>query len=302
MRGKINPINFSLLLSGIAIIITMKCCEDQPDSELDQMTYDAAVIVNGGRLYDKFWADETDYVNPNDNSVLEENIEEFGDFYRCKACHGWDQKGSSGAYIDRSPNSGRPEVSSVQLTDSEETSIRNLFDAIKHSGGAAVDPARTEDGTNSSLGGNEMPDYGKILSDDQIWDIVKFLREGALDTDQLYTIVTAGSYPQGSRDFTNIGRNGDADIGASFYSQHCAACHGKNGRDDSQGNPLIINKDIGRSMGEFAREKPYELQHKARYGNLGSEPQMLGVPYASQDDIKNLLKALSDKVNYPDLN
>ncbi len=54
-------------------------------------------------------------------------------------------------------------------------------------------------------------------------------------------------------------------------------------------------------MGEFVREKPYELQHKAVYGNLGSSPAMLGVNDATQDDIKNMFAALSDAVAYPDL-
>jgi len=54
-------------------------------------------------------------------------------------------------------------------------------------------------------------------------------------------------------------------------------------------------------MGEFAREKPYEMQHKSRYGNLGSSPKMLGVPTATLSDIKNMLKALSDPTAFPDL-
>ncbi len=55
-------------------------------------------------------------------------------------------------------------------------------------------------------------------------------------------------------------------------------------------------------MGEFAREKPYEMQHKARFGNLGSSPEMLGKSDATLEDIKNMFKALGDPVNYPDLN
>ena len=54
-------------------------------------------------------------------------------------------------------------------------------------------------------------------------------------------------------------------------------------------------------MGEFVREKPYELQHKAVYGNLGSTPPMLGVNSATMDDIRNMFLALSDTTAYPDL-
>jgi hypothetical protein len=144
-----------------------------------------------------------------------------------------------------------------------------------------------------------MPDYGKILTDAQIWDLVKFLREGAFDTDQLYDVVISGTYPTGSREFTNVGKDGDAAAGTTFYNSNCSACHGSNGRDDANGNVIGINTDIGRSMGEFAREKTYEMQHKAVYGNLGSS--MGGTNDATMDDIKNMLKALSDPVAYPDL-
>ena len=54
-------------------------------------------------------------------------------------------------------------------------------------------------------------------------------------------------------------------------------------------------------MGEFIREKPYEIQHKAIYGALGSFPQIQGVPDASFDDIKDMFKALSDETAYPGL-
>lgn len=302
MKKKRNIKHYFIIFMGIAVC-TYYGCSDENDSglDLDQIAYDDADVVNGGRMYDKFWADETNYNSPSDPSVVQADIENFGNFYRCKQCHGWDQKGSLGAYIDRGPKTGRPDVSTVQLVGKSNTPIRTLFDQIKHTGGAAVEASRTADGTNSSLGGNDMPDYGEILTDAQIWDLVKFLREGAFDTDQLYTINTTGTYPGGSRDFTNIGDDGDATIGAAFYAQNCASCHGDNGRDNSQGNPKPINVNIGRSMGEFAREKPYELQHKARFGNLGSNPQMLGIPNATFDDIKNMLKALGDPANYPDL-
>ena len=276
--------------------------DDENDQELDQIAFDDADVVNGGRLYDKFWADETDFTSPSDPSVSLANITGFGDFYRCKGCHAWDQKGNLASYIDRGPETDRPNVSGVNLAAIVPSmSIRELFDEIAHDGGAAVDPARTADGTNSSLGGDMMPDFGKILSESQMWDIVKFLKEGTLDTEQLYDIQTTGTYPSGERDFVNVGKNGDVVAGDVFYQANCASCHGTNGRDDGDGNVIAINVEIGRSMGQFAREKPYEMQHKARYGNLGSTPQMPGVADATLDDIKNMFKALADTEAFPDL-
>ena len=54
-------------------------------------------------------------------------------------------------------------------------------------------------------------------------------------------------------------------------------------------------------MGEFIREKPYEIQHKAVYGALGSSPMMTGVADATFSDILNMFAALSNATNYPDL-
>jgi len=209
--------------------------------------------------------------------------------------------GNAASYVDRGPNTGRPNVSSLNLYASIQSStIRELFDGIKHDGGAAVDVARTADGTNSSLGGDNMPDYGKILTEDQIWDMVRFLKNSAFNTPELYDITVIGTYPTGSRTFSNVGKDGDPVAGATFYTNNCASCHGANGRDDG-GDPLTINVDIGRSMGEFAREKPYEMQHKTRFGNLGSSPEMLGTGDVPLEDIKNMFKALANPANYPDL-
>ena len=291
-----------MLIAALFLVGISSCDDDDGvDPDSDQMAFDAADEDNGGRLYDKFWASETDFIAPSDPSVDVENIKSFSDFYRCKSCHAWDFLGRAASYIDRGPKTTRPDVANVNLYNQIQTyTIRELYDAIEADGGAAVDPARTADGTNPSLGGNEHPDYGKILNEDQIWDLVRFLKISSFDVSELYDINTSGTYPTGSRTFLNVGKDGDAVVGDAFYAMHCASCHGANGRDDG-GDPLQINVDIGRSMGQFAREKPYEMQHKTRFGNLGSSPEMLGTGDVSLEEIKNMLKALADPVKYPDL-
>jgi len=42
-----------------------------------------------------------------------------------------------------------------------------------------------------------MPDFSKILTDAQIWNLVKYIKEDILDTTQLYDITTEGTYPDG---------------------------------------------------------------------------------------------------------
>ena len=257
--------------------------------------------VNGGKMYDKFWADETNFIAPSDPGVNMNDISGFSDFYRCKSCHGWDQMGSATAYIDRSPTTTRPNVSSKNVHSFVlNNSTQAIFDAIKNTGGRPVDAALTSDGTNGN--GDAHPDYGTILTDAQIWDIVKFLKGRAFDVTQLYAIQLTGVYPTGSRTFSNVGKDGDATAGTAFFAANCALCHGANGRDNGNGIVIDINTDIGKSIGEFARDKPYELQHKSVYGNLGSSMKSnTAMESASQNDIKNLLKALSNPENYPDL-
>ncbi|MDH5381637.1 MAG: c-type cytochrome [Cyclobacteriaceae bacterium] len=299
MRSNKNIVYYVLITF---LLVGLGSCNKNNDPNPDQVAFNAADLVNGGRMYDKFWASETTFTTPSDPSVSLTDISSYGDFYRCKACHAWEQKGTMESYIDRGPTTTRPNVSSFDLRASIASStIRQLFDAVKHDGGAAVDVARTADGTNTSLGGDNMPDYGKILTDEQIWDLVKFLKNGTFDTSLLYDIQTTGTYPTGSRTFSNVGKDGNAVAGKAFYDTNCASCHGNNGRDDDQGAVLQINLNIGKSMGQFARDKPYELQHKARFGNLGSTPAMLGTGDVSITDIKNMMKALSDPTAYPSL-
>ncbi|MFQ5454491.1 MAG: hypothetical protein ACE5D6_09940, partial [Candidatus Zixiibacteriota bacterium] len=136
------------------------------------------------------------------------------------------------------------------------------------------------------------PDYSNILSNQQIWDIVKYLKEARLDVTQLYKLVTTGTYPTGSFSLDSLGRSGNATHGDAIFAENCsdADCHG------TDGTALDLE---GRSVGKFAREKGYELQHKVRYGQLGSE-MGAGFPYLSITDLQDLYKALSDTLNYPD--
>ncbi len=297
----------AFLLILVIFFSTNSCKKDDDNgngngdpSVEDQEAYDAADGINGGKMYDKFWASETNFESPVDPGVNMADISDYGDFYRCKSCHAWDQLGTAASYIDRGPTATRPSVATKNIHAFVASSdIRTVFDAIKRTGGRPVDASLTSDGTNGQ--GNPHPDFSTILTDEQVWDLVKFLKANAFDVTQLYDIVTSGTYPDGSRSFTNVGKDGDASAGTAFYSSNCAGCHGENGRDDGNGNIIQINADIGRSMGEFIREKTYEIQHKAIYGALGSSPQMKGVPDASFDDIKNMLKALSDETAYPGL-
>lgn len=281
---------FALLFLGLLIIGLQGCTSDngnEPEINLDQEAFDAANAVNGSRLYNDFTKQETGFVTPQDPSVKLVDITDHKDFYRCKQCHAWDQKANKGSYIGRGPKTGRPDVSSVDLTDMKSAEIRAIFESIKGTGKGAVDPARTADGTNPALGGNQHPDYGTILSDGQIWDLVKFLKVGAFDTDALYKTNIVGTYPTGSVSYSEIGKDGNAAAGNAFYASNCASCHGADGTTFAIG---------GRSVGEFAKEKTYELQFKIVSGQLGSS---MGATPITLNEMKDLLKALDDETKYP---
>ena len=283
----------TLLFLGLIFMGLQGCTHEDRDYtvvpvDTAQLSYDAADAVNGARLYNDFTAEETGFVGPVDPNVNLAHITEGRkDFYRCKQCHAWDLKAKFGSYIDRGPRTGRPDVSDVQLTNLRLADITELFEGIKGTGGGAVNLARTADGTKPELGGNDHPDFGTILSDELIWDLVKYLKEGAFDTDGLYAINTVGAYPTGKATYADIGRDGNATAGDAFYAINCASCHG------ADGQTLDLE---GRKIGRFAREKPYELQIKVVSGQLGSS---MGHTPTTFEDMKNLLKALADETKYP---
>ena len=214
------------------------------------------------------------------------------DFFRCKQCHGWDQLGSNGFYINRRPSTSRPNISSVNLvTVSRTYTAQQLFDAIKTGSGATRRaPTATlstyNPATNPTVG-DQMPDYGAFMGDGQIWDLVRFLKVDAFDVTQLYDMAVTGTYPTGSVTFSNIGKDGIASAGATIFASKCEFCHGPTGK------ALSLE---GQSLGAFLRGKPNEAQHKIRYGQLGSAMQPTRLTLA---EMKNLYKHLADSVVMP---
>lgn len=266
------------------------CSDDATGPVTEPAEFLAADGVNGGRLYDKFWAGETRFNQADPNLAA---FKARGDFFRCKQCHGWDRLGTGGAYVGRGPRSSRPNVSSVNLAGFvASASPQQIFDAIKQGAGRrapTVDLSTYDPATNFTVG-DQMPDYGQILTDGQIWELVKFLKSDAFDTRDLYDSEVTGSYPTGKITFTNIGRDGDADRGDMIFSQSCSFCHGFNGTS--------IQVDGGAfTVGRHLRSKPYEDAHKIRFGQLGS-PMASTTLTLSQ--MKDLYKALSNSTRYPD--
>jgi len=283
------------LFIGTAAVILLSMAAALPRTA-SAADYDSANGVNGGMLFDKFYATAASAKKAapkfsNAFGIELSNIAAAGDFHRCKQCHGWDRLGSKGAYISRAPKTGiRPNVSRVNLARAATTdSPEKLFARIaspRNPRPADFDP-KTYDPATENPAGDLMPAYGKIFTEAEIWDIVKFLKENAYDTTALYDLKTEGTYPTGSVSCAEIGRDGDAKAGRTIFEDKCADCHGDDGLEIDLG---------GKSVGQFLRTKAYEVHHKVGLGQLGSSMKPTKL---SPEEMKNLYKALTDETAFP---
>lgn len=279
---------YSLLLIFLLAVLISACKETI--NEVEKPTdYDKADGINGGIRYDKFWSTEADYSKKGDTDILAK-LNAKADFFRCKQCHGWDLVGTKGSYISRGPNANRPNISGVDLVTLAKTkTAQELFDAMKKTAGRrdiGFDLATYDPSTNATEG-DKMPNYTQLLTDAEIWDVVKFLKNEALDLTQLYDLTLTGTYPTGRATFSNIGKDGDAPVGKTYYESKCASCHG------ADGTQLQMES---MTLGKFLRSKANESQHKIKFGQLGSA--MTAFKTGLQD-MKNLYKAVSDTVAFP---
>ncbi|MCX6153880.1 MAG: c-type cytochrome [Candidatus Kapabacteria bacterium] len=274
-----------LLFALVAILIAS--CSDNSNSPIsnpDQDAYNAANGVKGAQIYDHvlnyIGADQKNYPNA------------YTNFFRCKSCHGWDLQGQKGVLIGKTPTATYPTASAINLYDwAHSHTIREVFDAIKNTGGRVF----------SDTYDSKHPDYGKILTDAQIWDAVKFLKVNAHNYLDFYDITTTGSYPTGTITFSNIGKAGNAAAGLVTYKAKCEVCHGSDGKK-------IDVYCQGLFMGEMFRKDPHEMQHKAIWGMpMDREHVDGGCKFAnympildiSDQDIRNMMVMGKDTVMFP---
>ena len=260
------------------------------NNELPPTPYESANPDLGGIMYDRFWSDEAKFDQNDPNlDVFKDNA----DFFRCKQCHAWDGLGNAGSYIGRAPRTTRPNVVGFDLYEmAQEHSAQELFEGMKESAGRrdiSYDLSQYDPDTNNGEG-DKMPDFSQILTDAQIWDIVKFLKEGMLDVSELYDGTYTGTYPTGDATYSNLGLStGDAANGNVYYTANCTVCHGDDGLS-------ILLEDMG--VGGFTRSKAYEVQQKVKFGHLGSP--MVGEFDITLEEMRDLYKALANETNFPD--
>jgi thiosulfate dehydrogenase len=213
---------------------------------IDNNYYDQADMVRGGLLYDKWWQVNGE---PQPTGIYESypptGTQTGSNTWRCKTCHGWDYKGQDGVYE----------------TGDNYTGIKGIYSAKDKSAAEIYEAILTK---------------GLSLSDQDIWDLTKFLREGQIDMNKY--IIFSGSQSKLA--------TGDVENGLLLYEiGGCLKCHGVDG-----------NQIPEVAVGEVARDNPWEILHKIRFGQPGTRmPSAIqkGLTLQEQIDILTYAQTLS---------
>ncbi len=157
-------------------------------------------FVNGGLLYDKWWA-AAGVDEPTGDSPLwatqSTNTRSGGDTWRCKECHGWDYLGADGAYGSGSHFTGFPGI--LGAASGDQSDLTAML-----TGEVSADH-----------------DFSPFLSEQAIADLVAFISEGLED------------YSSFVGDDKSVA--GDTGNGATLYDE-CTSCHGVDGRQINFGD------------------------------------------------------------------
>lgn len=236
---------------------------------------DPPSVVIGGLLWDNHWAvNATESLTTNPAWVLRkadplsgaQNNRTGNDTWRCKECHGWDYKGVEGAY---GPG------------NSHYTGTKGLVDVIPQRSRQQIE-SYLKNGVFDPTVGAVVHNFGTgepNLSDNQIRSLVMFLFDGGMIDTSQYIF----------EDTFNGAARGDATLGQSLYESgngvnSCASssCHGLDGR--------TILFDGTETLGSLAKDNPWEVLHKARFGQPGT-PEMIAVRTwgGTDQDASNIL-------------
>lgn len=213
-------------------------------------------IAAGGRIYDN-WITATDAGNPAGDHPLwasqETNSRSGSGTFRCTECHGWDYKGSGGAYSSGSHFTGFPGVMNAARTLNRD----DLVSVLKG-------------------GNNYKHDFRDVLTDSDIEMLAAFLELSLVNYSDL--IVYETKMPRGAVDLAN---------GQSRYDRTCKSCHGDDGRKSNFGSaasPVYLF--------DIATGNPWEFLHKVLYGQPGVEAEEMPAAFTrgwSDQDLVDLL-------------
>ena len=220
-------------------------------------------LVRGGALYDRWWI-VLDADAPKDDHPLwsqrpdtESNSRSGATTWRCKECHGWDYRGVAGAYGSGSHRTGFAGVAEA-ASKTEEQIVATILEGH---GYAAVG-----------------------LSEQDARDLARFINRGLIDTSTL--IDANGKFTGSAEEGTSLFH--DPIVG----EDSCTDCHGEDGLESPWDDP-----EFDDFPGLVARKNPWELIHKVRFGQPGTEmPAVLR--HLSSDQLADLgayLQTLPEK-------
>lgn len=198
-----------------------------PAANLSKMSSaDMTELIKGGSLYDK-WPKvlhvETKGTHPSYPSTGKKKGDST---WRCKECHGWDYMGIDGAYSSGSHKTG---IKGIRAMAGQDLSM--IAEILM----------------------NDTHAFGKMIPEDSIRALAKFVSEGQVDMDKYIDRATKMA-------------KGDAKRGEKFYVNTCTKCHGEDGKKIN-----FKNKEKPEYLGTVANKNPWEVLHKVRFGQPASK-------------------------------
>ncbi len=190
--------------------------------------YKKADLKNGAQLYDNWIKMKKTDIKDTHPLYPVKSKKSGKSTWRCKECHGWDYIGKDGRYKKGSHFTGIVGVYHMRNVNPEGLYV-SLKDKMKNH------------------------DFSHFLNDNDIWDLVKFMREGQEDIKMVL-------------DEQGLAK-GDATRGKVLYNTNCESCHGIDGTElDFKGK-----KDGIQAVGWLTNDNPQESIHKIRWGHPGSD-------------------------------
>lgn len=162
---------------------------------------EAGAIARGGRLYDRFWAENKLAKPTTDHVAYPHKGGQYGKdvSWRCKECHGWDYLGKDGAYSSGGHATGIKGIKGAIGRD--PAAIASMLRAPPHGYGEA------------QLSARDASDLALFVSKGQV-DMMKYL------------------------DYPAKKARGDVAKGESYFATMCAGCHGADGKKVQGAPPL----------------------------------------------------------------
>jgi mono/diheme cytochrome c family protein len=227
----------TISLIALFIVITSlassaQASQFQPQSSFQEETPSPDDVIQGAILYDRWYSALGQQAPEGDMPIWSRqstNSRSGPDTWRCVECHGWDYKGSQGAYGSGSHFTGFPNISALVPKLSEQ----EIVDHLKGN----KDPAH---------------DFSSYMDDAALARLALFLKFGLVDDDQYIDDASLKVI------------SGDLDHGRVLYEQVCANCHGMDGK-----LIVFRTEGVDESLGSVASRDPWRFLHRTRFGVAG---------------------------------